>query len=207
MEAFMADLKKKITRADVAEQAGVSKAVVTWVLNGSASEKRIPEKTIQRVQRVAEDLGYKPNIWGKLLNTQKSGLLAFVSSDLTDPFTSELIRSTGMEARRLNYSLMLFDLAGDEENLDRRLMEIANSFAEGVILHAPSDLLLNHCQEQGFGDKPCGCFGAAERWVQYRLSVTGALCIDVIMLVLGLITLFFYQSRFLDINPWFWRRR
>jgi uncharacterized membrane protein YphA (DoxX/SURF4 family) len=60
---------------------------------------------------------------------------------------------------------------------------------------------------QGFGDKPCGCFGAAERWVEYRLSVAGALYVDVVMLVLGFIALFFYQSRFLDINPWFLRRR
>jgi hypothetical protein len=60
---------------------------------------------------------------------------------------------------------------------------------------------------QGFGDKPCGCFGGAERWLQYRLSVAGALYIDVVMLVLGLVVLFFYRSRFLDINPWFLRRR
>ena len=60
---------------------------------------------------------------------------------------------------------------------------------------------------QGFGDKPCGCFGMAEKLVQHRLSVTGALCIDVVMLVLGFVVLFLYRSRFLDMNPWFLRRR
>ena len=59
---------------------------------------------------------------------------------------------------------------------------------------------------QGLGDKPCGCFGEAERWVQLRLSVTGALYIDVVMLILGFMVLLFYQSRFFNITPWFLRR-
>ena len=60
---------------------------------------------------------------------------------------------------------------------------------------------------QGFGDKPCGCFGAAERWAQYRLSVAGALYIDVIMLILGILVLLFYRGGFFSPYPWFWRRR
>ncbi|MBA7664142.1 hypothetical protein ES703_72197 [subsurface metagenome] len=59
---------------------------------------------------------------------------------------------------------------------------------------------------QGLGDKPCGCFGEAERLAQLSLSVTGALYIDVVMLILGFMVLFFYQGRFFNINPWFLRR-
>jgi len=59
---------------------------------------------------------------------------------------------------------------------------------------------------QGLGDKPCGCFGEAERLAQLSLSVTGALYIDVAMLILGFVVLFFYQGRFININPWFLRR-
>ncbi len=59
---------------------------------------------------------------------------------------------------------------------------------------------------QGLGDKPCGCFGEAERLAQLSLSVTGALYIDVAMLILGFMILFFYRGRFININPWFLRR-
>jgi len=59
---------------------------------------------------------------------------------------------------------------------------------------------------QGLGDKPCGCFGEAERWVQLRLSIADALYIDVVMLILGFMVLFFYQGRFFNINPWFLKR-
>lgn len=59
---------------------------------------------------------------------------------------------------------------------------------------------------QGLGDKPCGCFGEAERLAQLSLSVTGALYIDAAMLILGFMVLFFYRGRFININPWFLRR-
>jgi hypothetical protein len=60
---------------------------------------------------------------------------------------------------------------------------------------------------QGLGDRPCGCFGEAERWAEYSLSVAGALYIDVVMLVLGIIALLFYRGKFINFNPWFLRRR
>ncbi len=56
---------------------------------------------------------------------------------------------------------------------------------------------------QGLGDKPCGCFGMAERWAQHRLSVAGALYVDIIMLILGFMVVFLYQGRFINISPWF----
>lgn len=59
---------------------------------------------------------------------------------------------------------------------------------------------------QGFGDKPCNCFGAAERWVQLRLSIAGALYIDIVMLILGIMVLFYYRGKFISINPWFLKR-
>ena len=59
---------------------------------------------------------------------------------------------------------------------------------------------------QGLGDKPCGCFGAAESWAEYSLSVAGALYIDVMMLVLVVMVLFFYRGKFINFNPWFLKR-
>ena len=59
---------------------------------------------------------------------------------------------------------------------------------------------------QGFGEKPCGCFGQVERLAQLNLSVTNALYIDAGMLVLGIMVLLFYRGGFINMNPWFlWR--
>ena len=58
---------------------------------------------------------------------------------------------------------------------------------------------------QGLGDKPCNCFGEAERWVQLRVSIAGALYIDIVMLILGIMILFYYRGKFASIRPWFLR--
>ena len=58
---------------------------------------------------------------------------------------------------------------------------------------------------QGLGDKPCGCFGMAERIAQARLSVLGSLYIDIIMLALVLVIFFYSQSRFFNVHSWFLR--
>ena len=73
------------------------------------------------------------------------------------------------------------------------------SLALTVSLIVNNSILLG----QGFGDKPCGCFGMAERWVQYRLSVFGALYVDIIMLILGFLAVFFYRGKFINVRPWF----
>jgi len=88
------------------------------------------------------------------------------------------------------------------------LAGIAARLVASLALALTASLVLNNSilLIQGFGDQPCGCFGMAEGWVQYRLSVAGALYIDIIMLILGAVVVLYYQGRFVNIYPWFLRR-
>jgi len=85
---------------------------------------------------------------------------------------------------------------------------IAARLVASLALALTASLMVNNSilLIQGFGDKPCGCFGMAESWVQYRLSVAGALYIDIIMLILGFMVVFYSQGKFVNIYPWFLRR-
>ncbi|MBA7611432.1 hypothetical protein ES703_18656 [subsurface metagenome] len=58
----------------------------------------------------------------------------------------------------------------------------------------------------GLEGEPCGCFGIAETLAQERLSVIGALYLDVVMVALVVVILFCYQRSFFNIYPWFLRR-
>jgi len=60
---------------------------------------------------------------------------------------------------------------------------------------------------RGLGYKPCECLGIMKRIIQVELSTTGALYLDIGMLVLVLIILFCYRGNFLNIHPWFSRER
>ncbi|NRA39513.1 MAG: LacI family DNA-binding transcriptional regulator [Planctomycetes bacterium] len=54
--------KKKVTSSDIAEAVGVTRAVVSAVLNGAVGRGvRCSEDTRQRIFRAVEELGYRPN--------------------------------------------------------------------------------------------------------------------------------------------------
>ena len=66
-----------------------------------------------------------------------------------------------------------------------------------IVFMANNSWLISH----GFGDEPCGCFGALEEIAQLRLLIIGALSLDVVILVLALATLFWAQVSFLTLIP------
>ena len=73
--------RMKVTSHDVAERAGVSRATVSMVLNGSTAVS-ISTQTRERVLRAAAELGYRPNSAARMLvrgDTETIGLVA------TDP--------------------------------------------------------------------------------------------------------------------------
>lgn len=67
----------------------------------------------------------------------------------------------------------------------------------GFITH--SSLLIG----RGLGSEPCDCFGKMKIVPYTDLSNIGSLCLDIVMLVLVFIILFWYKSNFLNIRPWF----
>ena len=60
---------------------------------------------------------------------------------------------------------------------------------------------------QGLGNEPCGCLGILDRVLGGDLSTTGSLYIDIGLVILALAIYFAYPGRFLDVRPWFLKRR
>lgn len=72
-------MKKKITRNDVAERAGVSPAVVSYVINQT---KFVSEEKTLAVKKAIEELHYRPNVYARSLKTNRSMQIAFVCDNL-----------------------------------------------------------------------------------------------------------------------------
>ena len=51
---------KKISLKDIAEAAGVSTALVSFVLNGKKKEYRVGEETAQRILKIANEMNISP---------------------------------------------------------------------------------------------------------------------------------------------------
>ena len=72
-------MKQSVTIKDVAKEAGVSVATVSYVIN-NRTDKRISEKTRKKVLQIINLLGYTPNQSAKALATNRNQLLALYLS-------------------------------------------------------------------------------------------------------------------------------
>ena len=77
------------TSLDVARRAGVSRSIVSGVLNGSLSTMRVSAETRERIIAAAAELGYTPNPVARALRRQRSNVLGFVPrADRMTPYDS-----------------------------------------------------------------------------------------------------------------------
>ncbi len=80
----------KVTMADVARLAGVSKQTVSRVLNGTG---RTGQGTTLRVQRVIRELGYRPSGVARSLATNSSLTIGLVVPALDNPYYADIAQA------------------------------------------------------------------------------------------------------------------
>ena len=73
----MAADRRRATSADVAEASGVSRATVSYVLNGVANQA-ISAETARRVREAADRLGYAPSAPARALRSGRSDVILFL---------------------------------------------------------------------------------------------------------------------------------
>lgn len=71
---------RRITSADIANEVGLSRATVSYVLNNTPHQK-IPETTRKRVQEAASRLGYVPSPAARALQSGRSGIVLCLLPD------------------------------------------------------------------------------------------------------------------------------
>jgi LacI family transcriptional regulator len=132
----------RITITDVAREAGVSTMTVSRVLNNKGE---ISTATRERVQRVIEQLNYRPSTVARSLATNRTQTLGLVVPDITNPFFPEIVRGAEDAASDAGYSLILCNTTEDRKR-ERSILELLESKrVDGVILcsaRLPSESLL-----------------------------------------------------------------
>jgi LacI family transcriptional regulator len=103
----------RVTLADVARRAGLSKTAASMVLNGREGT-RLSAEAHQRVFAAAEELGYRPNMAARSLRTRKTATIAFISDIVaTTRFAGGLIRGALDAARERDHVLLIAETEGD----------------------------------------------------------------------------------------------
>lgn len=121
-----------MTRKDVARLAGVSTAVVSYVVNGGP--KKVSPATEEKVRHAVAALGYRPNAAARALKLGSSEMLGMVVPDATNPFFASLARAVEVAAAERGYAMLLADSDGSLRT-ERRLVEnLVARRVDGVFL-------------------------------------------------------------------------
>lgn len=110
---------QRVTRAEVAKEAGTSVAVVSYVINNGP--RPVAEATRSRVLMAIQKTGYRPNGIARALASGTTQTLGLVVPDITNPFISSMARALQKEAFADGKVLLLGD-AGDSRARERELI-------------------------------------------------------------------------------------
>jgi DNA-binding LacI/PurR family transcriptional regulator len=94
---------RRPTMADVATRAGVSRTLVSFILDGKPGASA---ETRRRVLAVAEEIGYRPDSAARLLARGRSRTLG-VLTDVSQLFQAELVTGIYPAAEGLGYEVLL----------------------------------------------------------------------------------------------------
>lgn len=120
----------KATIYDVAGAARVSLATVSRAIN---NPEKVKPETRERVLRVIEELGYKPNAFAKGLASRKSTTVAVLVPDMSRASIAEMMNGIADIARVYKYSILLYILDNEESTEEDVLKEIIAAQVDGIL--------------------------------------------------------------------------
>jgi LacI family transcriptional regulator len=140
------------TLKDIAGVTGYSLTTVSRALGGFND---VAESTRAHIRRVADELGYVPNLTARRLKKQQTGTIGFIipTADprLTDPFFMELLSGFGNQAGLHDYDLLVSTHApGSDREKQAYLRAVRGGWVDGLLVVRTRekdpriDLLLEH---------------------------------------------------------------
>lgn len=121
---------------DIAKKAGVSTATVSKVINGYPG---ISAGTVQRIQKICEEMSYPPNSVARGLATKKSSAIGIffkddINSGFRDPFLQDILASFKDVVGSAGYDLVFFSDNSPNNHLKSYVDQATNRNVDGVLL-------------------------------------------------------------------------
>jgi LacI family transcriptional regulator len=113
--------RKPLTSADVARKAGVSRATVSYVLNG-VSHQHVSEATRTKVLQAAQELGYHTHPSAQALRRGHSNEICILSSVFFTANGAEIYASIQQQALLHGYVPVIYTIGGLSPEMHRDLL-------------------------------------------------------------------------------------
>ncbi|MGY5449613.1 LacI family DNA-binding transcriptional regulator [Agarivorans sp. MS3-6] len=144
------------TIKDVCRLAQVSKSTVSRVLN---DHPRVAEATKQKVLKVIDSIGYKPNSSAQALASKRTNSIGMLVGTLAGPYFSSLVSSTEGTLRKNGFHLIATSGQGSIKDEMDAVQFLLSKQVDGLIIHTgelpdqdlldivdkvPATIILNH---------------------------------------------------------------
>jgi LacI family transcriptional regulator len=122
---------KRVRIRDVAQQAGVSTATVSHVINKT---RFVTESTRDKVLKAIENCNYYPNVHARSLASGRSHTIGLLVSDISNPFFPELVKSIEVAASDRGYDVILASSNYDADRTSEYVRRMVGRRVAGVLL-------------------------------------------------------------------------
>lgn len=128
----------RVTIAEVAQRAQVSKATVSRVLNGKPD---VDATTAQRVRRVIDEIGYVPSARAVGLARGRTRTVGMLAPSLTWPWMGEVLQGVVDTLEADGYGLLLYTVNRGPESLNQFANHVSANAFDGLLVIEPPDAL------------------------------------------------------------------
>ena len=123
---------RPVTRADVARYAGVSTAVVSYVLNDGP--KAVAPLTKERVLDAVRVLGYRPNLAARALSKGQADMLGLLVNDNRNPFFAELCHALDQASADRSRQLLIVNSDRMQVPTSEQIRDLVSRQISGLII-------------------------------------------------------------------------
>ncbi len=132
-------MKNKTSLADVANSLGVSKTLVSLVINNKASEHGISADTQQRVKEKIREMNFQPNVLAQGFRTGKTKTIGLIVSDISNIFYARIARKIEDYAWHQGYSVVICSSDENPRKEEEQIKLLLNRKVDGLIISTCQD--------------------------------------------------------------------
>lgn len=123
---------ERVTMADVAKAAGVSKSTVSQFVN-----KRFDymgEETRMRIERAIEELGYQPNIIARSLKQKRTSTIGVIVANILHSFSTQVIRAIEDTCRENDFHVIVCNADDDPAKEENYIQMLLAKQVDGMVI-------------------------------------------------------------------------
>lgn len=123
----------KVTIGEVAKAAGVSTTTISRYLNKKYEYMSI--ETREKIQKVIEELDYRPSNIARSLKSSKSGTVGCIIADITNPFSSYVVKGIYDVCKENGYKVLFSNTDNNPDNEIESIKSLMDNHLDGLIIN------------------------------------------------------------------------